>query len=212
MRSDHYLPPAKWTREFRQALRLSDAHLKVYAYLESAPESHATGIYFVTLGAVAEMLREERETVAKIVDDLERVNLLFWDAEASVVWVPCVCGEQFRWTNRAGRDRSRDFRLTEARRHLDNLPPSPLADLFRHRWPIFGEEAPTQGAYQGAYQGATQGAYQGATQGATQAPLPVPPPSYKDLVQRIGGLANHAGSMELSAQDEHGLDLAGGAV
>ena len=33
MRKDHYLPPAKWTRQFRQALRLSDVHLKVYAYL-----------------------------------------------------------------------------------------------------------------------------------------------------------------------------------
>ncbi len=193
MRKEHYFPPAKWTREFRQALRLSDVHFKVYLYLESAPESHATGIYFITLGAVAEVLREERETVAKIVFDLERLNLIFWDAEASVVWVPCVCQEQFRWSTRANRDRARDFRLTEARRHLDNLPNSRLVDLFRHRWPAF-----------------SQG--EGATQGATQGALPVTTPSYSYLGTKLGGLANRAGKMEFPAQDENGLDLAGGAL
>ncbi len=53
MRKEHFSTPAKWTREFRQALRLSDAHLKVYAYLESAPESHPSGIFFITLAAIA---------------------------------------------------------------------------------------------------------------------------------------------------------------
>ena len=143
MRKDHYLPPAKWTRQFRQALRLSDVHLKVYAYLESAPESHPTGIYFITLAAIAEMTGEERETVAGIVDDLERIGLVMWDAAASVVWVPCVCGEQYRWTNRPRRKTEEDYRLIEARKHLDDLPPSRLVNLFRQAWPIFGE-APTQ--------------------------------------------------------------------
>lgn len=155
MRKDHYQPPAKWTREFRQALRLSDAHLKVYLYLESAPESHATGIYFVTLGAVAEMLSEERETVAKIVDDLERIGLVMWDSAASVVWVPCVCAEQYRWTNRPNRKHEHDYRLIEARRHLNSLPTSRLVALFLQAWPIFGTG-------EGAYQGATQAPHQGA--------------------------------------------------
>jgi hypothetical protein len=159
MRKDHYTTPAKWTREFRQALRLSDLHLKVYAYLESAPESHPTGIYFVTLAAIAEMTGEERDTVVKIVDDLERIGLVMWDAAASVVWVPCVCGEQYRWTNRPQRKTAEDYRLIEARKHLDNLPPSRLVNLFRQAWPIFTQgEAPTQAPSQGA----TQAPYQGA--------------------------------------------------
>ena len=159
MRKDHYLPPAKWTRQFRQALRLSDVHLKVYAYLESAPESHPTGIYFITLAAIAEMTGEERETVAGIVDDLERIGLAMWDAAASVVWVPCVCGEQYRWTNRPRRKTEEDYRLIEARKHLDDLPPSRLVNLFRQAWPIFtpGEaptQAPTQAPTEAPYQGA----------------------------------------------------------
>ena len=157
MRKEHFTPPAKWTREFRQALRLSDAHLKVYTYLESAPESHPTGIYFITLAAIAEMTGEERVTVAKIVDDLERCGLVMWDAVASVVWVPCVCGEQYRWTHRPQRKTGEDYRLIEARKHLDDLPPSRLVNLFRQAWPIFGE-APTQGATQAP----TEAPYQGA--------------------------------------------------
>jgi len=159
MRKDHYLPPAKWTRQFRQALRLSDVHLKVYAYLESAPESHPTGIYFITLAAIAEMTGEERETVAGIVDDLERIGLVMWDSVASVVWVPCVCGEQYRWTNRPRRKTEEDYRLIEARKHLDDLPPSRLVNLFRQAWPIF---TPGEGATQGATQAPTQAPYQGA--------------------------------------------------
>ena len=155
MRKEHFTPPAKWTREFRQALRLSDAHLKVYTYLESAPESHPTGIYFITLAAIAEMTGEERVTVAKIADDLERCGLVMWDAVASVVWVPCVCGEQYRWTHRPQRKTGEDYRLIEARKHLDDLPPSRLVNLFRQAWPIFTPgEAPTQAPTQAPYQGA----------------------------------------------------------
>lgn len=154
MRKDHFTPPAKWTREFRQALRLSDAHLKVYAYLESAPESHPTGLYFITLAAVAEMTGEDRETVARIVDDLERIGLVFWDAMASVIWVPCVCAEQYRWTNRPQRKTQEDYRLVEARRHLDSLPPSHLVLLFNQAWPIFASEGATQAPTQAPYQGA----------------------------------------------------------
>ncbi len=158
MRKEHFHAPVKWTREFRQALRLSDAHLKVYAYLESAPESHPTGIYFITLAAVAEMTGEARETVAKIVDDLERTGLVLWDAVASVIWVPCVCAEQYRWRQRPTRKQD-DFRLIEARKHLDNLPPSRLVALFRQAWPIFDVR---EGATEGAIQAPTQAPYQGA--------------------------------------------------
>ena len=190
MRKEHFTPPAKWTREFRQALRLSDAHLKVYTYLESAPESHPTGIYFITLAAIAEMTGEERVTVAKIVDDLERCGLVMWDAVASVVWVPCVCGEQYRWTHRPQRKTGEDYRLIEARKHLDDLPPSRLVNLFRQAWPIFGE-APTQAPSQGA----TQAPYHGANT-IYLFPDPPPPPT-------PGRAAN------FPPLDEHGLDMEG---
>lgn len=164
MRKDHYTPPAKWTREFRQALKLSDAHFKVYAYLESGLESHATGIYFVTLSAIAEMVRDDRDNVARIMGDLEEFGLILWDDNADVVYVPCVCAEQFRWTGKAKADR--DYRLIEAKRHLASLPRSNLVELFLSRWPIFKPD-----------EGATQGAWEGAMQGATQAPPQAPTPS-----------------------------------
>lgn len=160
MRKDHFSSPSKWTREFRQALKLSDAHFKVYAYLEGGLESHATGIYFVTLSAVAEMVNEDRDFVARIMEELEAAGLIFWDAKADVVYVPCVCAEQFRWTGRKGKEPERDFRVTDGRRHIEGLPKSTLVELFLARWPIF---TPEEGAYQGATQAPTQGAYQGAT-------------------------------------------------
>jgi hypothetical protein len=159
MRKEHLQPPAKWTREFRQALRLSDAHFKVYSYLESAPESHPTGLYFITLSAIAEMTGEDREAVAQIVDDLERIGLVMWDAVASVAWLPCVCAEQYRWSNRPQRKPEEDYRLIEARKHLESLPPSRLVALFRQSWPIFDRP---EGATQAPRQAPTQAPYLGA--------------------------------------------------
>jgi hypothetical protein len=193
MRKEHFHPPAKWTREFRQALRLSDAHLKVYAYLESAPESHPTGIYFVTLAAVAEMTGEDRETVAKIVDDLERTGLVMFDSVASVIWVPCVCAEQYRWTRRPSRKATEDYRLIDARRHLDNLPPSRLVSLFRQAWPIFD-------AREGATQGATQAPTQAPTQGANTIYLLPDPPLTTPPAARPA---------KFPPIDENGLDVEG---
>ena len=163
MRKDHYSPPKKWTREFRQALKLSHQHLVVYAYLEGGPESHSTGIYFVVPAAVAAMTGLEEDDARRIMQDLERVGLIHWDEDADIVWVPCVCDEQFRWhTPEKSR---RDYRTDEARRHVADLPDSHVVRLFLGVWPVFA---------QGAVEGATQGATQGAVEGATTSPIPIP--------------------------------------
>ena len=151
MRKDHYTPPSKWTKEYAQALKLGDVHFKVYAYCEGGPESHRTGLYFVTLGAIAEMVREERETVQAVLDDLEQVGLAFFDGESGVIWVPSVCAEQFRWKGHA---KPLDHKVTEAKAHISNLPASPLVARFLAVWPVFAE---------GACQGASEGACQGST-------------------------------------------------
>lgn len=157
MRKDHFSLPVKWTREFRRALKLGDVHFKTYCYLESAPESHATGIYFVTVAAIAAMVIEDQDVVGAALDDLQRVGLILWDAEADVVYVHAVCAEQFRWRS-DGKPKEADKRVLEARNHLRNLPDTPLLATFLNRWPVFAE---------GASEGASEGAYQGAWQGTT---------------------------------------------
>lgn len=153
MRKDHYVAPVKWTREFRQALKLSDLHFKVYAYLEGGPESHATGIYFITPAAIAEMVRDDRESVLLALDDLEQAGLILWDQAADVVLVHAVCAEQYRWRN--PNPKGEDRRIAEARSHLRALPKTALRELFLGRWPIFQDDR--EGASEGAYQGAPQG-------------------------------------------------------
>lgn len=169
MRKDHYCAPVKWTREYRQALKLGDRHFKVYAYLEGGPESHATGIYFVTPGTIAEMVRETRDTVVVVLGELAQAGMIRWDPAADVVLVPVVCAEQFRWSGRP--HKSTDNRVVEARHHLAALPPTPLLAEFIARWPVF--RAPEEGAFEGACQGASEGASKGLAKG----PLPVTSPS-----------------------------------
>ena len=153
MRKEHFLFPVKWLKQFAQALRLGDVHFKVYVYLESAPDSHATGCFFTTPARVAEMVAADQDEVALALDELHDAGLIQWDAEARVVWVPCMAEEQFRWK---GGPKPSDHRVTEARRHIAQLPPSWVVACFLQGWPVFRE--PDEGASQGASQGAWQGA------------------------------------------------------
>lgn len=174
MRKDHYSPPVKWTREYRQTLKLGDAHFKVYCYLEGGPESHATGLYFITPATIAEMTREDREAVVSVMEDLEQVGLILWDQDADVVLVPAVCAEQYRWNRGV---KHNDLRLIEARRHLNALPTTYLRDVFLGRWPVFrgDAEGATVGATQGATQAPTHGASVGACIGATSTTRSISP-------------------------------------
>jgi hypothetical protein len=200
MRKDHYCAPAKWTREFRVALKLSDQHFKVLAYLEGGLESHPTGIYFVTLSAIGEMVHEDRDAVAGIMDDLEKIGLILWDRDADVVWVPCVCSEQYRWRDRT--PKTTDYRVVEACRHLESLPQTRLLKMFLAHWPVF------QLASQGAYQAPTQGAYQAPTQGAYQAPTQAPTPSTcTDSPSDRGSGGTPPPPPKFPQLDENGLDI-----
>jgi hypothetical protein len=147
MRRDHYSPPSKWTKEFRKALKLSHQHFVIYAYLEGGLESHRTGLYFVTTAAVAAMTIVPEDEVRSVMQDLERVGLIHWDEDADVVWVPCVCAEQFRWHQGTGAER--DNRTIESRKHVGSLPDSHVVRLFLGVWPVFAEGA-SEGANQGA--------------------------------------------------------------
>lgn len=135
MRREHSSFPSKWTREFRCAIKLSHLHLAIYAYLENAPESHMTGIYFITPAAIAEMVCADRGLVVQAMADLEEARLIHWDQASDVVWIPCVCAEQFRWKRGSGSES--DYRTVNAKKHLAHLPPTPLLEKFLSNWPVF---------------------------------------------------------------------------
>lgn len=180
MRKDHFSPPSKWTKEFRQALKMGHLHFAVYAYLEGAPESHRTGIYFITLSAIAEMVVADRDLAEQAMDDLERVGLIHWDRDHDVVWVPCVCAEQYRW--KTSEKSKKDNGTMEGRKHIASLPRSRLVGLFLADWPVFN-----QGAWQGASEGAYEGAYEGTPYTTTCAPAPPSQPTDAGRRQKSGG-------------------------
>jgi len=179
MRKDHYSPPVKWTREFKIAVALGDVAFKVYSALESGPFSHPTGIYWVSPAYIAELVRETADLVVQAMDDLERATLIQWDRDASVVYVVCMCKEQYRW-KKDGKPKGGDKRIPEAISHLEQLPQTHLLERFLSDWPQFRDDT-EQGAWQGASDDAgdsrkslsnqrTKGAAQGAYQGATTSP------------------------------------------
>lgn len=152
MRKDCHIDPARWIREYRHALKLGDAAFKVLIYCETGPESHRTGLYHVTDGAVASMVDEPIEIVSQAFEDLEATGLLVRDAEASLVFLPDYCARQFAWKDQT--TAAKDWRVIEARRHIDRLPASYLVANFLDAWPMFRPqqsplEAPSIAPYQG---------------------------------------------------------------
>ncbi|UHD15727.1 hypothetical protein [Thiocapsa bogorovii] len=199
MRKDAHIEPARWIREYRAALRLSDVAFKVLLYCECGPESHRTGIHFVASGTIAEIIFEDRETVDDAFDDLEAVGLLLRDSAAGLVYLPNQCAAQFAW--KKGEPKAEDYRLVEAKRHIASLPESPLVRMFLDRWPIFrSDEAPTQAPCQAPTeapsvapcQAPTQGTPQGTTTSTVARRVGNPPdgPDGGKLVEiRLGGAA-----------------------
>ncbi|MBK1704263.1 hypothetical protein CKO40_06800 [Halochromatium glycolicum] len=146
------MDPARWIREFRQALKLGDAALKVLIYCESGPESHRTGLYHVSDGTVASMVGEPIDIVERAFEDLETAGLLMRDADAGLVYLPDYCERQFAWKGKA--TAAKDWRVIEARRHIARLPASHLVAHFLDAWPMLRPqqsplEAPSKAPWQG---------------------------------------------------------------
>jgi hypothetical protein len=138
MRRQHYYPPSKWTKEFRKAIKLSHLHYAVYACLEGGPQSDRTGLYLLFTTAIAGMVRVDVGQVEQVLVDLEEADLIVWDAESEVVWVPCVCEEQHSWSSEEAM--MRDKQIIQSRRYIASLPDCRPVDLFLKRWPAFSKK------------------------------------------------------------------------
>lgn len=152
MRKDCHIDPARWIREYQQALKLGDVALKVLLYCETGPESHRTGLYHLTDGTVASMVGEPIDIVAQAFEDLETVGLLLRDANADLVFLPDYCQRQFAWKDTT--TASKDWRIVEARRHIERLPTSHLVACFLEAWPIFRpNQSPLEASFKAPWQG-----------------------------------------------------------
>ncbi|EIC23285.1 hypothetical protein [Thiorhodovibrio frisius] len=184
MRSYATIDPARWMKDYRTAIRLGSVEFKTLIFCETAPESHPSGLYFITSAAVASMIEEPTDLVDLAFDNLDRAGLLLRDPEWQLVYLPGYCARQFgKWrdTERA----SRDWKTVSIKRHIASLPPSHLVGLFLESWPIFTpEESPLQAPYQAPTQAPStkSKADRGIGQGKTAQVATI-----HNLANRLGG-------------------------
>lgn len=107
-------------------------HLRVFLHLVHGPNSHITGIYRLSIGAIADDAVIEPDLVRRIVDDLADTG--WCEYEHPIIW---IVGEgnvvdqlgKADWT-------SNPKWLTAAQRHVEALPNLPIVDRFRRKWDL----------------------------------------------------------------------------
>ncbi|WP_299591676.1 hypothetical protein [uncultured Microbulbifer sp.] len=145
MRKYHSFHPNRWNNDYYRLTERGYRHLVLYWYLESAPESHPTGLYCILPESMAAHTKIPVHDVFAILGDLEVVRLIRWDPNAHIVWVLASCEGQYRW--KQGPDNPipyKDKRIKEARQHIKSLPSSPLVDEFLQSYPFLGAEEVAQ--------------------------------------------------------------------
>lgn len=194
MRKTAHLPPSWWLSESHRKLAArGQGHLVAWIAIATGPMSHVSGVSYLPGGEVGNLIGIGADAAQAILRDLEQDGLMVWDAAHSIVWQPGVIELQLgsaRWL-----DNPKWLAATIS--YLETLPVSQaierflvhygIADRISDRYPIDTLSIPYRGGIRDTF---------------PSCPIPSPPlPS---------GLAYPARKMELSAQDENGLDLPGG--
>lgn len=122
-----------WDAPIWHTLRtLSAEHLKVYLHLVHGPAGDITGIYRVSVGAIADDTDVEPDQVRAIIGELASTG--WCEYEHPVVW---IIGHG-NVVDQLGKDdwtQNPKWR-TAAIRQLEALPNLPIVDRFRRRWTL----------------------------------------------------------------------------
>ena len=123
-----------WTGRTAVRMRTQPIETRAVAfYLATAPTSHMTGLYYITVGTIAGDLGITTRRVVKALQWLSSDGYCYWDDDNSVVWVRQMARHQIGASLEA-----RDNRVTAILDQLREYKHSPLAGEFvRHYWDAY---------------------------------------------------------------------------
>lgn len=118
---------------------------------------------------------EPIDDVVRAFEDLETAGLLVRDADAGLVYLPDYCARQFAWKDQT--TAAKDWRVIEARKHIERLPASYLVASFLDSWPMFRPqqrplEAPCIAPCQGTPHASPQASTTSTEREGTSRPAP----------------------------------------
>ena len=123
-----------WTGQTGVRMRKQPIETRAVAfYLATAPTSHMTGLYYITIGTIADDLGIATKRVVKALEWLSSDGYCYWDDAHSVIWVRQMARHQIGPSLEA-----RDNRVTAILDQLREYKHSPLAREFvSHYWHAF---------------------------------------------------------------------------
>ena len=138
-----FFPRNFWDSPIKDELRhLPAGHLWVFLHLAYGPSAHLSGLYRISVGAIAEDIGMEPDEVRAVIDDLARIG--WCDVEYPLVWIRGA-------GNILDKLGTTDVRknaawVTATHRHLLDLPQTNrLVDAFRRYHGVFVDPPPGAG-------------------------------------------------------------------
>ncbi len=187
-----HFPRAFWDSSLKTELwRFPQGHLRVFLHLAYGPSAHLSGIYRISVPAIAEDVDMDPEDVRLALRDLQAIG--WCDVEYPLIWIRGT-GNILDKLGTTGLAMNKAW-VTSTARHLSDLPESNrLVGAFRgfHDLPgVPGGEAPP-----------LPHGVPGGVPSSSSCPSPSPSSSTEGVVSSYRG-----GSPKFREQDEHGLDI-----
>lgn len=194
MRKTAHVPPTWWIGDARQKLaKRGPAHLAAWVAILTGPLSHVSGLGYLPGGELAALIGISTERAAKILVEMESDGLLALDRHHSLAWlvgaIEMQLGSPRWWANEKW--------LTSTISYLESLPESPVIEQFLAHYGLMDRIG---------YRYPIGGVSEAENRVSARSSLPAP------LSSSSSTHPGHPPNKKFPAQDEHGLDLPGGAV
>lgn len=107
--------------------------LLVAVYLQTAPESHMSGVYMMPASQLSRHLRLTTKQAETELQKLIDCRFIQYDWDTELVWVVDMAKDQ---VGQGRRLNPRDNKTKNVVRYLRGLPSTPLVDAFLERYPL----------------------------------------------------------------------------
>ncbi|WP_043758369.1 hypothetical protein [Imhoffiella purpurea] len=184
-----FFPRNFWDSSIKDELwELPAGHFRVFLHLAYGPTAHLSGLYRISVGAIAEDTGLEPDEVRNAIDTLADIG--WCDVEYPLVWIRGA-GNILDKLGTTGIEKNPAW-VKSTRRHLDDLPPSNrLVELFRRYHGLLreaGGEAPPEAPREAGGEPSSSSCSSSSPYSSFQGAQRTPAPKFRE-------------------QDENGLDI-----